>query len=275
MKNWRFALSLAFAALAFLLAYAQIFRGWVADLISDPNYGHGLVLGGLLIALAVWRSLKGPESGNSDPARVWWLWGLLALLAAVGGLLVSNDSLLRWSLVLAALSGLEALAPAKIVSAWRGPLLALLLLVPWPYVLYYGATAHLQRMSSAAAAFVLHLSGVPLAREGNLLHFAGYDLEVVEACSGLRSLLVMSALAAFIAAAARLSLRRTLVLLVLSVPLALGANLMRLVLTGYGAQLGGPETAENLFHLGGGLLSFALGVIVLGMAAFIRRGVRP
>ncbi|HKI84845.1 MAG TPA: exosortase/archaeosortase family protein [Candidatus Krumholzibacteria bacterium] len=274
MKNLRLVLSVAFATLAFLLAYAQIFKGWVADLISDPNYGHGLVLGGLLIALAIWRSLKGDESGERGLAPIWWGWALMALLAAVGGLLVANDSLLRWSLILAVLAAVESLAPAKIVSAWRGPLLALLLLVPWPYVLYYGATAHLQRMSSAAAAFVLHWSGVPLAREGNLLHFAGYDLEVVEACSGLRSLLVMSALAAFIAAAARLSVRRTLFLLLLSVPLALGANLLRLVLTGYGAQLGGPETAENLFHLGGGLLSFALGVIVLGMAAFIRRGTR-
>jgi exosortase len=275
MKNLRFGLSAAFVALSFFLAYAQIFRGWVKDLISDPNYGHGLILGGLLLVLALWRSLQGKQRGELALGRVWWGWALLALVTAAGGLLVANDSLLRWSLVLAALAAVEALAPVRIVSAWRGPLLALLLLVPWPYVLYYGATAHLQRMSSAAAAFVLHLSGVPLAREGNLLHFAGYDLEVVEACSGLRSLLVMSALAAFIAAAARLSWRRTVLLLVLSVPLALGANLLRLVLTGYGAQLGGPETAEDLFHLGGGLLSFALGVIVLGMAAFIRRGVRP
>ena len=146
-----------------------------------------------------------------------------------------------------------------------------LLLVPWPYVLYFLATAHLQRMSSAAAGFLLHLSGVPMARDGNLLHFSGYDLQVVEACSGLRSLLVMSALAAFLAAAARLSVRRTVFLLLVSVPLALGANLLRLVLTGYGAQLGGPETAESIFHLGGGLLSFALGVIVLGLAAFYPR----
>jgi len=271
MKTMRLRFTVVFAALAFVLAYDRILQSWIADLYSDPNYGHGLVLGCLLLALGAWRSLKRDPDPRPGGRNLWWVWGLLALGMAVGGLLVANDSLMRWSLVLAALACVEALAPASMVRVWRGPLLALLLLVPWPYVLYYLATAHLQRMSSAAAAFLLHASGVPLARDGNLLHFSGYNLEVVEACSGLRSLLVMSALAAFLAAVARLSTRRTIFMLLLSVPLALGANLLRLVLTGYGAQLGGPETAESIFHLGGGLLSFALGVIVLGLAALYPR----
>jgi len=173
------------------------------------------------------------------------------------------------------LAVLAALAPPRLRGAWRGPLLACLLLVPWPYVLYFAATARLQRMSSHGAELLLALSGVPVVREGNLLRFQGYQLEVVEACSGLRSLLAMTALAAVVAVAARTSPRRTALLLVLAVPLALGANLLRLVLTGYVSQLRGPEAAAGFFHLAEGLATFVLGSLVLGAVALARGRERP
>jgi len=256
-------------AAAWLLLYAPVLRSWAVDLWNDPNYGHGLVLGVALLLLGVFRMRRteGPESGETRTPG-WILWAGLGFVLALGGILASNDSLLRWSSMLSAIAILEALAGNRVCAAWRAPLLAMLLLVPWPYVVYFTATARLQRISTSAAAFALEHSGVPLAREGNLLHFPGYDLEVVDACSGLRSLLTMTALAGVIAVASRVGTRRTLILLLLAIPLALLSNLLRLVLTGYAARLGGPETAESVFHLGGGLLSFGLGALVLGWYAF-------
>ncbi len=248
-----------------------VLAGWFVDLTHDPNYSHGLAMAGLLLAVGLWRSWRRPSQVDERYLLPWWGWGAIAFVLSAAGLLSSNDSLQRWGAVAIALLLLELQATAPIRSAWRGPLLALVTLVPWPYVVYYAVTARLQSFSSWAAAAVLQLSGVPLVRSGNLLTFPGYRLEVVEACSGLRSLLAMTALAALVAVLARVSARRTLLLLLLAVPLALVANLLRLVVTGYAAQLGGPAQAEGVFHMAEGLFTFGLGAIVLGWVAFSGR----
>ncbi len=255
-------------AFAWLLLYAPTLVVWFEDLWNDPNYGHGLPLAVILVGAGVIRHRRGERVEDGPPSSSWMLWAGSGFGLGLAGVLAANDSLLRWSAVLSGLGLLEALLGKRAREAWRAPLLATLLLVPWPYVIYFTATARLQRMSTTAAAAVLEVSGVPLAREGNLLHFPGYALEVVDACSGLRSLLTMTAMAGVIAVVAGLSWRRSVGILLLAIPLALFTNLLRLVLTGYAARLGGPETAESVFHLGGGLLSFGLGALVLGWWAF-------
>lgn len=251
-----------------LLLWVPVLKVWAEDLWNDPNYGHGLPLAAILLGIGILRARRSAGGDGSQVGNAWVWWLVAGCALGLGGFLAANDSLLRYSTVLTAIAGVMALCDERARRAWRGPLLAFVLLVPWPYVIYFSATARLQRWSTTAAAGFLRLSGVPLAREGNLLHFQGYDLEVIDACSGLRSLLTMTALAGVIAVAAGLGRWRTVTLLVLAIPLALLTNLLRLVLTGYAAQLGGPETAESVFHLGGGLLSFGLGALVLGWWAF-------
>jgi len=258
--------------LAWALVYARVLRVWAQDLWYDPNYGHCLPLAAILLFLGFFRWRREPAEGQEGGWGSWYAWGIAAFVLGIGGVLAANDSLLRWSAVFAATAILQALATPRVRRAWTAPILALLLLVPWPYVIYFSVTARLQRLSTAAAAWTLQSSGVPLAREGNLLHFPGYDLEIVDACSGLRSLLTMTAMAGVIAVASKLGPRRTVGILLLAIPLALLSNLLRLALTGYAARLGGPETAESVFHLGGGLLSFGLGALVLGWFAFRPRG---
>jgi exosortase len=203
--------------------------------------------------------------------REWWAWGTGAVLLALLGLVAANDLPQRWGALAGALALMAALGSVRVRGAWRAPLLACFLLVPWPYVIYYATTSRLQRLSSQAAEVVLRFSGVPLSRDGNLLHFPGYRLEVVEACGGLRSLLAMTALAAVVAAATRCSVRRTLLLLGIAVPLALGSNLLRLVLTGWVSQLQGPDAAAGIYHTGEGLVTFVVGSLLLGGVALAGR----
>lgn len=267
---WRWVLPGVTVLLYFWLE-APVLSSWLTDLGADPNYSHALPMLLLLLAVAGWRTVK-PRGGvevESWPA--WWLWAAGAFLLTAAGLLSANDSLLRWGAIAGAVTLLEVLASPRLRDAWRGPLLAMTTLVPWPYVIYYAITARLQTFSSWAAEAALTASGVPLARDGNLLRFQGYRLEVVQACSGLRSLLAMTALAALIAVLGRVSTRRTVWMFFLAVPLALMANLLRLLVTGYAAQLGGPESADGVFHFAEGVFTFGLGAIVLGLVAFPRR----
>jgi len=261
----------ALAALAWGLAFGPTLAVWARDAWHDPNYGHVLPLSAVLLAVAVWRTWRG-----TAPFTIPWRPTLaLGGVAALGGILGSEAYSLRVGAVLGLAAALAGLAPERVRAAWTGPVLAHLSLIPWPYVVFFALTAWLQRVASAVAAASLGLLGVPLVREGNLLRLPGYQLEVVEACSGVRGILTLTALAATLAVLSRCGRRRTLLLLALALPTAWVANLLRLVMTGIAAQLLGPDRADTVFHLAGGLGTFALGVVVLSAVAFPRRGTDP
>ena len=88
---------------------------------------------------------------------------------------------------------------------------------------------------------------------------------------GMRGILTLTALAAALLVMFRPGPRRVLLVLALAVPLAMVANLLRLVVTGIVAQMEGPDTAEKVFHLAGGALTFALGAAVLSSVALVGR----
>lgn len=257
-------LLLAVAAVAWGFAFGPSVVVWTQDAWQDPNYGHVVPLSLFLVGLGVWRTVRGTR-----PVDLPWA-GLLVVgaVAAAVGILASEAYSLRVGAILCLAAGVVGLAAPRFRAAWTGPVLAHLLLIPWPYVVFFALTARLQRVASAVAAGALGGLGVPLVREGNLLRLPGYQLEVVEACSGIRGILTLTALAATLAVVARCGPRRTLLLLALAIPTAWVANLLRLVVTGIAAQLLGPERADTVFHLAGGIGTFALGVVVLSAVAF-------
>ena len=63
-------------------------------------------------------------------------------------------------------------------------------MIPIPSVIYYSATLPMQLFGSKVTAWVLHSLGVPAIRQGNVIHLQGYSLEVAEACSGLRMMML-------------------------------------------------------------------------------------
>jgi len=256
------------ALTGWVVAFGPTLGVWATDAWNDPNYGHVLLLSPILLLVGIFRTVRGSSAARPLP------WGLLlgaGVMSAAVGILGSEAFTLRAGAVLSLAAVVLGLGGARLAKAWTAPILAHLCLIPWPYVVFYALTAQLQRVASAVAASALAWCGVPLARDGNLLRLPGYQLEVVEACSGIRGILTLTALAATLAVLARCGWRRTALLLMLAVPTAWLANLLRLLMTGVAAQLMGPQRADTIFHLAGGLGTFTLGVLVLSAVAFPRR----
>ncbi len=131
-------------------------------------------------------------------------------------------------------------------------------------------TFRLRLLGSVAATWLLNGLGVDAHRVGSAIFTnagGGFNFDVADACSGLRSLVVMTAIAAPYAYFLNTTALRKWLLFVLSVPLALAANVLRIISVALIAHVFGQDTAMRIYHDYSGYLVFVLSVLLLMGAA--------
>ena len=121
----------------------------------------------------------------------------------------------------------------------------------------------MQLFGSYLTEQVVRFIGIPIFREGNVLHLAETTLEVVAACSGLRSLVTMFALAGALTFFSPLSTSRKWVLFFAAAPIAIFANIVRLTGTAMLASIYGGDVAQGFLHDFSGIVVFVLGLALL------------
>jgi exosortase len=252
-----FALLLTFAA-----AYWFVLASLAAQWADDPNYAHGFFVVPMALALA-WRRRSTWVLTPADPDARGLVLIAMAGVMYLAGILAAELFTMRFSLVVA-LAGMvwtvEGPARARVM---RFPIFFLLAMIPIPYVFYYRLTFPLQLESSRLAAGVLSAMGMPLVRAGNVIHLEGYSLEVVSACSGLRSIMTLGTMALFISDFLGINAALRAGFLAFVIPIAMLANVARLILTAGLAALEGPQAAESFLHELSGLVVFVVGLCAI------------
>ncbi len=117
-------------------------------------------------------------------------------------------------------------------------------------------------MASVLAANALTVLDIPVAREGNILDLPSGPLAVVEACSGIRSLLSLTFLALVYGHFFESRKWLRVVLFLATIPIAIIANGSRVTITGVLAQWK-PELAEGFFHESTGWVVFMIALAFL------------
>jgi exosortase len=110
---------------------------------------------------------------------------------------------------------------------------------------------------------MLSLSGVPVLREGNVIQLPVMSLEVVKACSGIRSLMSLGTLAIIYGYFLEPRVGRRVLLALSAIPIAVVANGLRVMGTGLLGQYWSPEKAEGFFHSFSGWVIFVLSLLLL------------
>jgi exosortase D (VPLPA-CTERM-specific) len=239
----------------------------LAPVYTDPDYSHGMLVPAISLYL-LWARL--PRLRQEVAAPTWWGVPLLAvgclafLVATVGAM----SKIVPWLGTIFALTGLIwSVFGHRVMLLCAAPLLMLLLMLPiTPYYLIM-LTVTLQLVSSEIAAFFLSSVGIPVYLDGNIIDLGGYQLMVAEACSGLRYLLPLLCLAAILAYLVRGGWALRLAIILVTVPITVVLNSLRIMLTGLFVEFGYPELADGTMHLIEGWLIFL--VALLTVAAFI------
>lgn len=244
------------------LLYAGVFRDLVHDWSTDDNYSHGFLIVPIA-AYLVWERRRALADAPKNPS--------VAGLGAVGiGLVLLVAGVLGAELFLTRISLLWVLSGAIVfVLGWRHlqillfPLLFLGLMIPIPALIFNQVAFPLQLFASRVGAAGLGALDIPVLREGNVIHLASIQLEVAEACSGIRSLISLMTLGIVLGyfMDSRSWVRVTLALA--TIPIAVLSNGLRVAGTGVAAHYYGNAAAEGFLHTFSGWIVFVVALAML------------
>jgi exosortase len=230
---------------------------------NDPDYGHGLLLPPFA-AFLLWQRRRDLAALEPRPTLLGPLLLFLCLPVLWIGELDYLSSLRPYALVgsLGALTlslygrrGLSVVFPA---------LLVLFLACPLPDTVESWITVPLKQSATLLAAGLLDVVGIPSSLEGAFLHVAGAErLWIADACSGIRSLMALTAVAVIGCLFWRRHWLVRVVVVLSAVPIAVLVNGLRIGLTGWLSAKVGPEAATGFFHTTEGFLLFVVGAALL------------
>ena len=249
---------------ALVALYARAIAGLVREWTSSPDASYGLILLVIACAIAWQRRVQFVKAADGRARSNAGLGLLLAgLTIYLVGLLGADIFLTRLSSI-AVLSGIVwFLAGARAARLMAAPLVFLLMAIPLPSLLVNSVTLPLQFVASHIAESALTLASVPVFRDGNLLTLPSATLEVAEACSGLRSLVSLAAIGAVFAWASERTVWRRALLVLLTVPIAIAMNGLRIAATGLMCETWGPQYASGGWHEFTGWITFVVSTFLL------------
>jgi exosortase len=275
---------------AIIFAYATVLRKLGLDWWTDENYSHGLLIP-FVIGYILWTSR---ERFKQQPERPSFFWGgaavLLAVFALWAGTAGAELYTQRLSLVLMIAGIVVYLWGFRSLKLALVPLLLLVLAIPIPLIVFNKIAFPLQLFASRCAVASMRLFDIAVLRSGNVIELLPRGsletkkLEVVEACSGIRSLMTLVTLSVVFAYLTyprggrgprgpwwkSYGFWRSLVLVGAAVPIAILTNALRVSGTGVLAHYYGTSVADGFFHsfsgwaiyIAAALLMFAVGWIV-------------
>lgn len=253
---------LAGLSVLFLVLYGPILESLILNWWKDPNYGHGFLVP-VFAGYVFWKQRERLAKISLKPSN----FGFLVMVAAIALLLLGSLGAelftSRFSMLVLVAGCVLFLGGWRFLRAITFPLGFLILMIPIPAIIYNQITFPLQLLASRFATFWLQLINVPVLREGNLIILPNYTLEVVDACSGIRSLMTLITLAI---AYGYLTERRLWVrwlLVILMVPIAIVSNAIRIMGAGLLTFHYGPSMAEGFFHEFSGWVIFVAALILM------------
>lgn len=242
-------------AVAVLWLFGGILSSLARQWASDDNYSHGFFVAPLALYFA-WERRGSLVNAPRRPS-------VFGLILIVGSLLLLLAGLLGAELFLTRVSFIGVLAGITLFVWGRDhfrilafPLAFLLLMIPLPSIIFNQLAFPLQLLASRAGEAAITAAGIPVLREGNVLQLPTRTLDIVEACSGIRSLVSLLTLAVVLGYFTERRTGGRILIALAAIPIAILANAARVAGTGLASELVSPAAADGVFHTFSGWLMF-------------------
>lgn len=245
-------------------ALSQLMRRWS----NEPDYSHGFLVP-LFAAYLLW--VRRDLFPNGEIRGSWWG---LALLALAGGMrwaaayffypLVDPPSLLP------CLAGVALLLGGGKALHWAWPSIAFLIfMIPLPSNLAGLLSLPLQRVATASSTWLLQTLGLPAISRGNVILLTHGEIGVVEACSGMRMLMLFLAITVGASFLVDRPLWEKIVISLSALVIAILTNILRITVTAFLYEYVGSELAEKVFHDLAGWLMMPTATLLLMLELYL------
>jgi exosortase len=267
-ERWLHAAILLASALLCVPALSLLSSIWN----RSEFYAHGYLIPPVA-ALLLWqrRADVGAALRTAEPPVAGWV-ALLAV-ASFEVLMVIGDVGFAAAVTIPVLLGTAAWAigGAALLRPLLLPLGFLALMVPPPRFVTYEALSQLKLLVTKVSVALLQATGQTISARGNEIFVPGHSLFVADACSGLTSIVTLIPLACIVAYFLSHGLWRRAVLLAAVVPLAVTANVVRVVATVHLVSARGIEWAQGTLHDSFGMMTYLGGTLALIALAKVLR----
>jgi exosortase len=242
---------------SFIWLYNETIVKLIGDWSNNPNFSHGFLIP-FISGYMIWTRREELSSMPIKPSN----YGLIAigfgmLLYFVGNIGAELFTV-RFSMIVTLVGLSMYLLGTAIGRKLFFPVVFMVFMIPVPSIVWNELAFPLQVFAAGLSASVVQSVGIPVLREGNVLHLASTSLEVVDACSGLRSLTSLLALSGAFAYMSPLRIGSKCLLFLSAIPVAVAVNIARLSVTAVMAHQIGKRATEGLVHDLSGLSVFVL-----------------
>ena len=263
---WTFSYPvLALIAGGFMLLLPA-FWGGITDLTgrwdNQEEYSHGYLIP-LVSAYLIWQRKDLLQTLEFKPSWIPVGLVLLGLAVAVLGEISALYILIHFSMILI------ILAMAWSMMGWNAfkyvliPLGLLVFAIPLPYFLEASLTADLQLISSKLGVGFIRLFGIPVFADGNVIDLGGYQLQVVEACSGLRYLYPLMGVGFIVVYLYQVEFWKRALVFFSTIPITILMNSLRIGVIGVLVEHWGIGMAEGFLHYFEGWIIFIACLAIL------------
>ncbi|NCO52155.1 MAG: exosortase [Deltaproteobacteria bacterium] len=229
---------------------------------GDIGHNNGVLMP-LVSLYLIWSKRDQLKSLEAQPS--WW--GLLFLFFSVCVMLLGIGSAERFTQEVAMVMLLIGIVwfnlGNKVSRAVTFPMLFLFLMIPPPMMFYAGLSVKLQLFSTKISMVFLHLLNIPVYNEGNVISLPSMQLQVAEACSGIRSLFSLFTLGVIFAYLFQRHWTWRLILILSTIPIAILFNALRISGTCILAQYWSPKITDSFNHFMSGWIVFIFAFLAL------------
>ncbi len=222
-----FLISLLIAG--FIIAFFPVLKKLVLNWSTSDDYSHGFLIIPLSLYI-IWSKKEILKKVTINPSIPGLFLILFSLVAYIAAYYAEISTIASFSLVSLIIGMVIYFFGFPMLKELVFPIAFLLFMIPVPAQIYASLTLPLQLFVSTISSFVSNTIGVPVFRDGNIIQIPDHTLQVVSACSGLRSIVSLLALSAvFGFFTLKSNLLRT-ILLLSGIPISIFVNIIRILL---------------------------------------------
>ena len=242
-----------------IMVFCAVFFNTIVKLVKDwsidDNFSHGFLIP-FISAYMVWFKLEEIKKAEIKTSNFGIIVIIFGMLGHIAGNLGAELFVMRVSMIITLAGLIIYFLGLTLFKKVLIPVLYLFLMVPIPAIIWNKLAFPLQLFAAAGASNIVQMLGLSVLREGNVLHLVNTSLEVVDACSGLRSLTSLLALSGAFAYISPLKNISKWILFFSAIPIAVAVNILRLIITALAAVYISPETAHGILHDMSGIVVF-------------------